>query len=74
MTKPPVFEEIETPTALLSNNAKMRSLFGPLPTSIETMLRWTAHWVMKGGRSLGKPTHFQTRDGQFLDENDTGGE
>ncbi len=74
MGKPPVFEGVEAPTALLSNNAKMRSLFGPPPTPLDAMLRWTAHWVMKGGRSLGKPTHFQTRDGQFLDDSGGGEE
>lgn len=73
MGKTPLFEGTEAPTALLSNNAKMRSLFGPLPTPLDAMLRWTANWVMRGGRSIGKPTHFQTRDGQFLDENDMGG-
>jgi nucleoside-diphosphate-sugar epimerase len=74
MVKPPVFEGAEAPTALLSNSAKMRLLFGPLATPLDAMLRWTAHWIMKGGRSLGKPTHFQTRDGQFLDEDGMGGE
>jgi hypothetical protein len=29
------------------------------------MLRWIADWVMRGGASLGKPTHFESRDGKF---------
>ena len=67
MDKQPVFEGEEAPTALLSDNAKMIELFGEPPTSLEKMIQWTAGWIMKGGRSLDKPTHFQTRDGQFLD-------
>jgi nucleoside-diphosphate-sugar epimerase len=74
MGKTPVFEGTEAPTALLSKNARMRSLFGVPQTPLDAMLRWTANWVMTGGRSLGKPTHFQTRDGQFLDEDGMGGE
>ena len=33
--------------------------------SIDQMLEATAEWVMKGGESLGKPTHFETRDGKY---------
>jgi hypothetical protein len=33
--------------------------------SVEQMLRWIADWVMRGGASLGKPTHFESRDGKF---------
>jgi hypothetical protein len=29
------------------------------------MLDWTADWVMRGQPSLGKPTHFETRDGKY---------
>jgi len=24
-----------------------------------------ADWVMRGGENIGKPTHFETRDGKF---------
>jgi nucleoside-diphosphate-sugar epimerase len=66
--KEPHFRGAESQTALLSNAAKMRSLFGEPPTSVDQMIHWIAEWVEHGGRSLGKPTHFQTRDGQFLDK------
>ncbi|MHB9028919.1 MAG: NAD-dependent epimerase/dehydratase family protein [Candidatus Latescibacterota bacterium] len=65
--KEPRFAGIEAETALLSNNARMKSLFGPPPTGPDQMIGWIAEWLQRGGRSLGKPTHFQTRDGQFLD-------
>jgi hypothetical protein len=32
---------------------------------METLLRWTAQWVKQGGRDLGKPTHFEVRDGNY---------
>lgn len=39
--------------------------FGYPSVSLRTMLRLTAEWIARGGSSLGKPTHFQTTDGQF---------
>ena len=29
------------------------------------MIDWVADWVARGGASLGKPTHFETRDGKY---------
>jgi hypothetical protein len=29
------------------------------------LLAWVADWVKRGGQSLGKPTHFEVRDGKF---------
>jgi hypothetical protein len=29
------------------------------------MIDWVAAWIERGGPSLGKPTHFQEREGQF---------
>ena len=65
--KKPVFEGAEAPTAFLSNTAKLRKLLGAPPTSVDTMIHMLAGWIERGGKSLDKPTHFQTRDGQFLD-------
>ena len=28
-------------------------------------IEWTIEWVKAGGRTLGKPTHFEARDGRF---------
>jgi len=61
----PVFRGSESATALLSNAARCRSLFGDPGTSLDQLITWTAEWVAAGGRSLGKPTHFGEREGRF---------
>jgi nucleoside-diphosphate-sugar epimerase len=63
--KPVTFSGSENNTALIGNTARLRSLLGDPPTPLDTMLRWTADWVKRGGRSLGKPTHFEVRDGRY---------
>jgi nucleoside-diphosphate-sugar epimerase len=52
-------------TALLSNASQCAELFGPPPTSLDTMVELVGDWVKAGRRSLGKPTHFEEREGQF---------
>lgn len=59
------FEGEEAPTAWLNNAEKARSLFGEPEVGIEQMLDWVADWIGRGGEVLGKPTHFQTRDGKY---------
>ena len=65
MNKPPKFVGEESPTALLNNGQMGHRLYGNPQVGIETLIRWTADWVSRGGGSLGKPTHFQSRDGRF---------
>ncbi len=65
MNREPEFAGEEAETAWLSNGARAFASLGEPSTPLETMLRWTAHWVQSGGRSLGKPTHFEIRDGKF---------
>jgi nucleoside-diphosphate-sugar epimerase len=61
----PEFEGIEAPTALLSDASRMETLFGPPEVGIEEMIERVAAWVEAGGRSLGKLTYFEARDGRF---------
>jgi len=61
----PIFEGTERETALLSNAKQCADLFGPETASLDEMISWVAHWVQHGGRGLGKPTHFEARDGSF---------
>jgi nucleoside-diphosphate-sugar epimerase len=61
----PIFTGEETSSAFLSNAAKQHRLFGYPTVTPEEIIEWVAHWIAKGNRMLGKPTHFQTRDGKF---------
>lgn len=55
----------EAPAAWLSNAAKAHSLFGPPDVSVEQMIAWIADWLERGGELLGKPTHFENREGKY---------
>jgi hypothetical protein len=61
----PVFAGEETRTALLSNCSRYHALFGYPCLPLGRLLAWTAHWMRQGGRTLDKPTHFETHDGRF---------
>jgi hypothetical protein len=63
--KAPVFSGQEAPTAWLIDTRQAQSLFGPPRVPLATMIDWMADWVARGGPSLGKPTHFSTRDGKY---------
>lgn len=65
MGKPAQFSGVESETALLGNTTKLRAQLGNPATPLDAMIRWTADWVKRGGRSLGKPTHFDVRDGRY---------
>jgi uncharacterized protein YbjT (DUF2867 family) len=60
-----IFEGVEAPEALLSNGQLGHRLFGYPRMAAEAMIERIADWVRRGGESLGKPTHFEVRDGQF---------
>jgi nucleoside-diphosphate-sugar epimerase len=55
----------EAPDALLSNGATGRAWLGEPRVGIERLLDWTADWLMRGGATNDKPTHFGSRDGRF---------
>jgi nucleoside-diphosphate-sugar epimerase len=59
------FTGAEAPDALLSNGQLGYRLLGCPQVGLQQMVRWIADWVMSGGESLGKPTHFEVRDGKF---------
>jgi nucleoside-diphosphate-sugar epimerase len=63
--KPVKFVGAEAPTALLSDASLSNRLFGYPRVPVRQVIAWTADWVKRGGQSLGKPTHFETRDGRF---------
>lgn len=65
MNKSVRFQGQEAETALLSDASVALEKLGPLQMTTSELLQHVAHWVMQGGRSLNKPTHFEVRDGRF---------
>lgn len=61
----PVFSGTEAETALLGDASELIGQLGPPPTPPQQIVHWMAHWVQIGGRSLGKPTKYESRTGQF---------
>lgn len=61
----PILEGVESETALLSDAGKAHQVFGYPSVTARELIDWTAHWIMRGGASLGKPTRFEVRDGDF---------
>ncbi|HWE36960.1 MAG TPA: NAD(P)-dependent oxidoreductase [Isosphaeraceae bacterium] len=59
------FEGMESGEALLSDSGRCRELFGPPLVPLDRVLRWTADWLLRGGPTFDKPTHFEVRDGRF---------
>ena len=59
------FTGTEAPDAILSNGARGWADLGAPQVTLDQLLDWTADWVARGGGSLGKPTHFESRDGRF---------
>jgi nucleoside-diphosphate-sugar epimerase len=61
----PRFINSEAETALLSNSSEAFKLFGRPKTPANQVIKWTAEWIKEGKRLLGKPTHFEVRDGIY---------
>lgn len=55
----------EAETALLSNSTKAYGLYGEPPTPVDQVIEWIADWMKDDRRLLGKPTHFEVRDGKY---------
>jgi nucleoside-diphosphate-sugar epimerase len=62
---PPRFAGEEGTDALLSDTSRAQSLFGRPSVDGATLIAWVAHWLGRGGSTLGKATHFERRDGAF---------
>jgi nucleoside-diphosphate-sugar epimerase len=61
----PRFTGSEAGDALLSNTSRMQKQFAGPQVPLERMLDWVAEWVSTDKPLLGKPTHFEARDGAF---------
>ena len=61
----PRFIHEEAATALLNNPAEALQLFGPARVGSGQIINWIAHWIGDGREILGKPTHYEVRDGKY---------
>jgi nucleoside-diphosphate-sugar epimerase len=61
----PVFVGNEGPDALLSNAELLHTTFTPPATSVDDMIEHVARAIEENAPTLGKPTHFEARDGRF---------
>ncbi len=61
----PIFSGSPSEVMYLNNSAKASELFGYPSVTPKTMIRWLAAWLKSGGRSLNKPTHFETTSGRY---------
>lgn len=55
----------EASVAWVADARESIRLFGEPETSVAQMMDDVAAYISAGGRMLGKPTHFDTRDGKF---------
>jgi len=65
MNKPVRLTETESPTALHSCADRAFGLYGKPQVQLDEMLERTADWILRGGASHGKSTHFEVADGKF---------
>ena len=63
--KTPAITGSEAPTAWLVDTRAAQKLFGAPRVPLSKMLDWQADWIARGMPDLGKPTHFETRDGKY---------
>jgi nucleoside-diphosphate-sugar epimerase len=65
MKREPKMHGAEARDATISNGQLGHRLYGYPRVTPNQMIEWIAEWVMAGGESLNKPTHFETRDGKY---------
>jgi len=63
--KEPIFENECGSDAYLNDASLAMETFGYPQVSAKTLIRWQAEWLLDGGRTLGKPTHFEERKGSY---------
>ena len=61
----PKFINEEAKTALLNNAEQTFQLFGRPKVSTQQIIKWIADWISEGRETLGKPTHYEVRDGKY---------
>ncbi len=56
---------MEADTALLGNAGKSFEMLGRPKIPLEQVIKWTADWIMRGKKQLGKLTHYEVRSGKY---------
>jgi hypothetical protein len=59
------FQGREGNSALLSDTSQCHSLLGEPSVPLSVLTQWVADWILAGGESLEKPTHFEVVDGSY---------
>lgn len=63
--KEPIFEGEEQGNAYLNNASRAMEIFGYPDVSADTLIKWQAEYILDGGRTIDKPTHFEERKGSY---------
>ena len=61
----PVLKGAPAKEAWLADASESIRLFGPTTKTLDELIALVASHLSAGGRLLGKPTHFEARDGKF---------
>jgi len=61
----PILTGTPAETAWHSDASESVRLFGPVTKSLDELIGLVADHLRAGGHLLGKPTHFETRDGKY---------
>lgn len=61
----PIFENSEEETSYVIDGSEAHRIFGYPRVSLREMVEQVAEWVEVDGATIGKPTHFQEREGEF---------
>ena len=61
----PILEGKEAKTALLNDSSQVFELMEKPKIPVDQVIQWVAHWILEDKKLLGKPTHFQVRDGKY---------
>ncbi len=61
----PEFVNEEAKSALLNNAEKAFQFFGQPKVNTAQIILWISYWLKEGREVLGKPTHYEVRDGKY---------
>ena len=65
MGREPIFSGTESKAAWIWDASRSYEAFGAPEVSLDQMIHATADWLMRGGETLNKPTHFEVTSGNF---------